>query len=113
MGLAAGTRLQPAAGTDLPGRTTGERCSFASSDGRRLYAADVKDGSPIVIGTPRVVFEGAMLGPQFGTEPYDVLPDGRLVVILRADPERADNATPSLVLVQNWTEQLRRLVPVE
>jgi hypothetical protein len=52
-----------------------------------------------------------MLGPQFGNEPYDVLPDGRVVAIVRSDPESAGSAAPGLMLVQNWTEELKRLVP--
>ena len=38
---------------------------------------------------------------------YDVLPDGRFVMIRGPDP----NAAREIVVVQHWFEELKRLVP--
>ena len=39
---------------------------------------------------------------------YDVSPDGRFLMI-----DAADSYEASLILVQNWFEELKRLVPTE
>ncbi len=46
---------------------------------------------------------------------YDITPDGeRLVMVFPADQtDRSDAARPQLVVVQNWFEELRRLVPTD
>lgn len=54
-----------------------------------------------------------MLTPQFGFNPYDVLSDGRIVVIVRGEAEGAGGAAPRLELVQNWLEELKQRIPVD
>jgi hypothetical protein len=51
-----------------------------------------------------------MTPPVAGSRPYDVAPDGRFVIIRSVQTEDAGQA-PSLILVQNRTEELKRLVP--
>jgi hypothetical protein len=63
-----------------------------------------------IAGRPQVLFEIATLPLVGPFQPYDVTPDGRFIVIRPAQGERRGNAVPSLVLVQNWFEELRRLV---
>ena len=48
---------------------------------------------------------GGSLG---GGRTYDVGADGRFLMIKRAKP---DSSGPSLVVVQNWFEELKRRVP--
>lgn len=62
-----------------------------------------------VAGTPRTLFEGryALTGPVRG---YDVTPDGRrFLMVQQLDPPPAPPG--ELVLVDNWHEELKRLVP--
>jgi len=40
---------------------------------------------------------------------YDILPDGRFVMVRGADP----SGSREIVLVQNWFEELKRLVPTK
>jgi hypothetical protein len=43
---------------------------------------------------------------------YDVSPDGQqFLMIKEASSTNQTAAPPSLVIVQNWTEELKRLVP--
>jgi serine/threonine-protein kinase len=42
---------------------------------------------------------------------YDVSPDGQRFLMIK-DVAAADQTQASLVVVQNWTEELKRLVPV-
>ena len=38
-------------------------------------------------------------------------PDGRFFIIRAAQAETGSATAPTLILVQNWTEELKRLVP--
>ena len=46
---------------------------------------------------------------------YDITPDGeRLVMVFPADrTDGGEAARPQIVIVQNWFEELRRLVPTD
>jgi Tol biopolymer transport system component len=94
-------------------------------DGRELYyAEDASAGGPLRIrvmavpitttptfsaGTPRVLFEGPFRidGPFRG---YDVTPDGQRFLMVREVPQQRARVS-QMVLVQNWLEELKRLVP--
>ena len=60
-------------------------------------------------GTPRVLFEGPFRidGPVRGD---DVTPDGQRFLMVREVPQRPGRVS-QIVLVQNWLEELKRLVP--
>jgi len=87
-----------------------------SRDGRELYyiegdalmAARVENGTELSVTTPARLFSGltrAYFFPVYTT--YDVAPDGRFLVI--EPPARGDDApaSDSIVVVQNWIEELR------
>jgi Tol biopolymer transport system component len=69
----------------------------------KMMAVDVSTTREFASGTPKQLFEGAyVLWP--GT--YDVARDGRFLMLTHeAQP------VSQLILVQNWTEELKRLVP--
>jgi hypothetical protein len=101
--------------------TDGGRFPLWSRDGRelffegldgKLFAVAVQPGTTLVAGRPQLVFDLPMLPPIGIRWPYDVAPDGqRFLIIHGGQPE--DDATPSdLILVQNWFEDLKRLVQV-
>jgi serine/threonine-protein kinase len=87
----------------------GRELFFGSPDGRQMFAVPVQSGTTLVAGRPKMLFEIAMLAPTTSIRPFDVTPDGRFIVIRPAQEETSSTA-PSLVLVQNWFEELRRLV---
>ncbi len=63
-------------------------------------------------GTPEVLFEGAY-ATGVGRS-YDVAPDGQRFLMITVGAGTEDtSAPPSLILVQNWHEELKRLVPVD
>jgi eukaryotic-like serine/threonine-protein kinase len=80
------------------------------SDGA-MMAASVDPASSRVTGTPRMVFEGPgyrLAQPLCGQRrQYDVAPDGRRFLMI----SDAAPAAPRIVIVQNWFEELKRLVP--
>ena len=78
--------------------------------GRKLMMTEVASQGPEArFKTPRVLFEGGFY-PYESNVPrtYDVAPDGRFLMIR----EDTSLAPASLVVVQNWIEELKRLVPV-
>jgi hypothetical protein len=64
--------------------------------------------APVSLGQPRVVFDRPFVlnstGGAGAANPfYDVSADGRFLMVALRSPDR-------LVVVQNWTEELKRLV---
>ena len=84
----------------------------ASADGPlkiRVMAVPITTTPTFSAGTPRVLFEGAFRidGPLRG---YDVTPDGQRFLMVREVPQPPVRVS-QMVLVQNWFEELKRLVP--
>jgi eukaryotic-like serine/threonine-protein kinase len=86
----------------------------ASADGplkNRVMAVPITTTPTFSAGTPRVLFEGAFRidGPFRG---YDVTPDGQRFLMVREVPQQPVRVS-QMVLVQNWHEELKRLVPTK
>ena len=82
--------------------------------GDTLMAAPAESGSTDAIGVPEVVLEGFGMGnPTVGTgRNFDVSPDGqRFLVVRQAQSSDGAPAVPGFIYVQNWFEELTRLVP--
>ncbi len=65
------------------------------------------DGAPIA-GRPRLLFERRYV-MTIPTRAYDPAPDGRFVMVFY--PELDPLPVTQINLVQNWLEELKRLVP--
>jgi serine/threonine-protein kinase len=81
----------------------------------KIMAVSVQPGTTLTFGTPQVVVDGRYLTPQAGRT-YDVSRDGkRFLMIKDATPPTSSSApTPSqLVVVLNWTEELKARVPAK
>ena len=77
----------------------------------RLMAASIQPGATFAAGDPRLLFEGRYARPGLrGT--YDVAPDGRRFLMLKENESAPQTAPPELVVVPNWLEELKRLVPL-
>ena len=75
--------------------------------GRQLLAVPVEAGATFSAGKARVLFEGDyVLGPP-GIANYDVSPDGGRFLMVEGAYAAS---TPSLVFVENWAFDLKRLV---
>ena len=79
--------------------------------GAAMVAVPVQMEPSFTPATPEVLFEGTYYtGPG---RSYDVSPDGQRFLMIKEGGEAEDtSAPPSLILVQNWHEELKRLVPV-
>ena len=100
------------AGGQLPlWSADGGELFFSGLDDQQMLTVAVQSGSALVAGRPDVLFEKAH--PEIGTgwRPYDVSPDGRFVMITTGATESDTDAAPTVIVVQNWIEELKRLVP--
>jgi hypothetical protein len=60
-----------------------------------------------------VLFEFAMGAPVGGSRRYDVAPDGGFFIIRSAQADGRDGTALNIIVVQNWFEELKRLVPTK
>jgi len=82
----------------------------------QLAAVDVETSSGVTFGVPMMLPFALTSGRLSGTtRTFDVLPDGRFVGSVPSSEEDAAAfaATPQIILVQNWLEELERLVPTK
>ena len=77
-------------------------------------AVSVTTQPTLKVGTPVQLFEGPHYRSQTGSlRPYyDVTADGRRFLLMSASSVGTASGTrPRMVVVQNWFEELKRLVP--
>ena len=89
----------------------GHELFFETPDFRHVLAVSVQSARSIVFGRPHDLFNIFTASPSGGgNRPIDIAPDGRFLIISGG---QADGDVPpsNIVLVQNWTEELKRLVP--
>ena len=77
-----------------------------------MLAVPIQSGDSLVAGRPEVLFEKVHPEIEIGWRPYDVSPDGRFVMITSGGTGSDTDAAPNVILIQNWFEELKRLVPV-
>ncbi len=62
--------------------------------------------------TPTVLFEGSYSYGRLDLAPqYDVSPDGQRFVMVKEASDAGDTPQTPIHVVQNWFEELKRLVP--
>ena len=88
----------------------GRELFFGTPDNRQMLVVPVRSGTTLVAGRPQVLFEFAMVA-NVSTRPYDVAPDGRFFIIRSGQAEAAGGTPTNIIFVQNWFEELKRLVP--
>jgi hypothetical protein len=73
-----------------------------------MMAVPVSPGSTFTFKTPTFLFESRyLISPQ--PPSYDVAEDGRFLMIKAAASQQ--RTSPQVVVVLNWSEELRRRVP--
>ena len=79
---------------------------FYVEGGQRMMSVRIDREPSFTPGTPEVVFEGPYAFANPLTRNYDLHPDGQRFLMIK----RGGASTIDLVLVQNWFEELKRLV---
>jgi hypothetical protein len=110
----AGRYQISAAGGDGPlWAPTGREIFYQLGAGEttEMFAVPVQTTPTFSFGTGRRLFQGPYL--SFLNLNYDVSPDGRRFLMVKAftPGPTAGSATVDLVVVLNWTDELKRLVP--
>ena len=83
----------------------GRELFYVDSQGQ-LMAVPVQTESALEFGNAEIILDGTTVGGRIGRT-YDVSPDGeRFLMITEAGASDVE-----LILVQNWGEELKRLVP--
>lgn len=88
---------------------------YRSLNGDRMFGVATATAPILKVGAPAMLFEAPYyISPTGSPRPqYDVTPDGqRFLMIATARGADAFAARPRIVVVQNWYEELRRLLPV-
>jgi hypothetical protein len=77
-----------------------------------LMSVSIETTPTFVAGTPKALFESVDLTSAWGRN-YDVAPDGqRFLMAVNAEP-MTNRAPAQMIFVQNWFEELKRLVPTK
>jgi len=87
---------------------------YRSVNGQRMFAVPVITAPTLKVGTSAELFQGMYyVSPTGSPRPqYDVTADGQRVLMLAPSPNtNTSRPRPRMVVVQNWTEELKRLVP--
>ena len=77
-----------------------------------LMAVQVRTDQSFTAGNPAVVFEGSYATPQ-GGRTYDVSPDGQRFLMIKEGAAADPASRAQIILVQNFFEELKRLVPAQ
>ena len=94
-------------GTEPVWNPRGKELFYRSGD--KMMSVDVSTEPAFSAGKPKVLFQGPYLS-TLGTLPfYDVSQDGQRFLML--EPVEQTATLTQIVVVQNWFEELKRLVP--
>ena len=78
---------------------------------RRLTTVKVStSGSALTFSTPSIVSNTGYASGGIWRS-YDISPDGQRFLVMKQDASSGQSAAPGFVVVQNWIEELRKLVP--
>jgi serine/threonine-protein kinase len=81
-------------------------------NGNKMMAVAIETEPELSVGTPRLLFEGRFLGagPVHLRRNYDVSLDGQRFLMIQREQ---DLVPTEIIVVQNWFEELKRLVPTD
>ena len=112
----------PGPGPRVPVSIGGGRGVLMSPSGSELFyrlgtavmAVDLStDGDRVRTGPPRELFDaGYAAAAGAGVRAYHIAPDGRFLMLKSGDASTDDEDPTQVVLVQNWSQELNELVPV-
>jgi len=103
------TQISTDGGTEPAWNRNGRELFYRSGD--RMMAVEVTAEPSLVVGRPRMLFEGRYGSSQFpfiGTA-YDPSPDGQRFLMVK-ESDQVTSAT-QINVVLNWFEELKRRVP--
>jgi len=91
------------------GRELFYRQSYHQRD-NQAFVVDVQTGPVFSASKPRLLFTAQGYSGMGPVRTWDISPDGRRFLVVKME-ERKSRPVTELVLVQNWFEEIKRLVP--
>jgi eukaryotic-like serine/threonine-protein kinase len=107
------TQVTPVGGTQPRWAPSGRELYYIGLDGM-LMAVPINAVGPFAPGPPTRVLDRAYfsgLGVLARVGSYDVAPDGRFLMLKPVETPGASSELPTVVVVKNWAEELKRRVP--
>jgi Tol biopolymer transport system component len=95
---------------------SGKELFYLAPDGALLRVPVEASGATWNAGTPTKLLEGRYYTPGGAAtvgRTYDVSPDGQRFLMIKAPGADATAAPPSVIVVQHWDQELKRLVPTK
>jgi serine/threonine-protein kinase len=86
----------------------GKQLFYRSGDDQQVWVVDVRTDGGFLAGKPRLLFKEPGLGG--GGRAWDLSLDGQRFLMVKLE-ERKPQPVTEMILVQNWFEELKRLVP--
>jgi serine/threonine-protein kinase len=91
----------------------GKELFYLGADGALLRVPVEARGASWNAGTPMKLLEGRYYTGIGSGRSYDVSPDGRRFLMIKAPGGETSATPPALIVVQHWDEELKRLVPTK
>ncbi len=89
----------------------GTELFYQRDEGKELWVVPIATDPEIRPGEARMLFEGSYQQSGNGGFTYDVSNDGQRFLMVQTDPD--EWIVKELVVVLNWFEELKRLVPTD
>ena len=88
---------------------------FYRSASRQLTAVPIEADGSFNYGNPEVVFEETYFfrGNRLLARTYDISPDGKRFLMIKEGVPGVETDPTQVILVLNWLDELKRLVPVD
>jgi eukaryotic-like serine/threonine-protein kinase len=77
----------------------------------KIFTVPIQSSLRFTAGTPSLVVDGQYLSPYLARQ-YDVSPDGKRFLLIK-DASPSETTPHQLVVVLNWLDELKRLVPTK
>jgi len=89
---------------------SGKQIFYRSLDWRQMWAVNVRTDPDFSPGKPRLLFEKRGLGIAIPVRGYDISLDDQFFLMVKLE-EREPQPVTEMILIQNWFEELKQLVP--
>jgi hypothetical protein len=96
-------------GTEPVWNRNGRELFYRSGD--KMMAVGIATQPNFAAGTPRMLFRGTYTPSPAGFPNYDVSADGQRFLMVKPAEQSSSSSLTQIVVVQNWFEELKRLVP--
>ena len=99
-------------GTQPAWARTGRELFFLDASTTLTSVPVQTTGMTFGVGTPVKVFDTKYANPV-GLRTYDVSPDGQRFLMIKEGATDGSAPLPSIVVVEHWFEELKRLLPAK